>query len=450
MARPDLVKARGWARSLRSHPVTPGYSGRRLRIGFACCVASVAALACGGTPSKGNNGASGSGASGGVSPGTGGNSTGAGTGGTSSGTSSGGFAPAPHQPLPRVPDQGGPVLGTVDLVTVDFPGDQLALGGYVEALLASAWLDDVGGEYGIRSGTHVAAYVVPDAGPATVSDADVRLFLASLIDAGALPPPDGGVIYAIEYPLGTTVTSSLGDGCVAFAGYHDYDPTDGVVYAVIPACPFENPIGHSIAHEIFEAASDPQPHVNPGYAFTWSVGESIASFPYVATENTELADLCNTAASLTLGNGLVATRVWSNAAADAGTDPCVPAPAGEIYFTVSPEPGDGGSQKVPGVATAQPGLGQPQTVVFNLTGWSTAPRPDWLLTATVGEATFTPTIFFGRDAGSATVNNGQTATLTVQLPADLPFGSYAGIVVNSVDLADVGASNTASLAVVVE
>ena len=128
-----------------------------------------------------------------------------------------------------------------------------------------------------------------------------------------------------------------------------------------------------------------------------------------------------------LDAGLVATRIWSNAAADAGlSNPCVPSPAGEVYFNVSPVlESDGGPTAI---AAALANQSQPQVFNFLLTGWSTAATGDWQVGAEVLASSFVPAVSMSNaPQGFATINNGETQVLTVTVPANTAAQNYAGI-----------------------
>jgi hypothetical protein len=390
---------------------------------------------------------------------TGNSGTGTGTtGSTTSGTtgSTTGFATAAHGPLPDLVSQGGPTLSPLDVVTISYADVQLDLDGYVDALLASDWFSEVGTEYGIQAGAHLASYTVPSTAPTAISDPQIQSFLAGLIESNAVPAPTSTTVYALEYPPETTVAaSSTRTICQQIIGYHGVEPTTGAIYAVIGNCPLslDTSLGFPTteacgqfytSHELFESATDPTFASAPAYMFSTTP----ANVPYLATDNSELADLCITTPPVTVDAGLIATRIWSNAAAETGRDPCVPTPAGEIYYTVSAAVlGDAGAPGAPNVAFATSGLGTSQTFQFLLTGWSTGPMADWnFFTATT--ASFSASITVSdTDGGYTPINNGLTQTVTVTVPPGIGEGNYVGVGVYS--QAAPPNSNLAALAVYV-
>lgn len=103
-------------------------------------------------------------------------------------------------------------------------------------------------------------------------------------------------------------------------------------------------------------------------------------------------------------------RSWSNLAAAAGHDPCVPAPepATRPYFNVAP-------------STDRVSIGLGQSMTLDLNAFSDGPMPDWTVTAvdvshanggTANAATFT------LDGSSA--NDGTRLHLTIGMSRSAP------------------------------
>jgi hypothetical protein len=190
-----------------------------------------------------------------------------------------------------------------------------------------------------------------EAAPATIDDSAIQTWLAGKLngDDPAWPAADANTVYVLHYPTGTTVTAGGGAGtsCTDFGGYHDNITLDAnhasldVAYAVVPRCPsFGDLMGLDAvtgaeSHELIEAVTDPNPSTNPAYAsvedkfFYWQrvlggseVGDMCAQFPNVFTKFSELPYMVQ--------------RTWSNQAAAAGHDPCVPALPNEVYFNAAP------------------------------------------------------------------------------------------------------------------
>jgi hypothetical protein len=269
--------------------------------------------------------------------------------------------PAPFPAPPQVADLGGPVLTAPHVVPVFFADDdamnEAQIIDFLGKVGATSYWSAVTSEYGVGPLTADVAVVLVETAPATIDDNGVETWLADKLDSGdpAFPPPDDNAIYAIHYPATTTITLDAGQGevdtsCVNFGGYHsNITLTEGnasVAYAVIPTCPnFDgfsgiDAITAAESHELVEASTDPFPAVTPAYA---EVDQ--AHFYWIASTGGvgEVGDMCaENLASFTKFPELayVVQRTWSNAAARAGQDPCVPPLAGEVYFNSVPEMSD--------------------------------------------------------------------------------------------------------------
>ena len=334
------------------------------------------------------------------------------------GLDGGAFVEAEHVPLAQVPDNGGPVLPAPEVVTIHYQGDpgQAHNEAYDDWIVGSDWLRTVGASYGVAPGNSLAKVVLPEAAPATLSDEDIQALLVQEIDAGVLPPPAGGpgpfatsVLYMLYLPGETTVTSgSFGTSCQSFGGYHSEDDLAArpFPYAVLPLC-YGSQDEQDIAasHELIEASTDPF----PGSAPAWVFDDPTQPWTFVPGE---VGDLCTETS--VVEDGFLAQRIWSNQAAGAGLDPCVPEPAGP-YFNVSPDPAN--------LVMARAG----ETVTFDLTGWSTEPMPPWavkllpLYGAYAYPGGFQPQVTLDH----VTLQNGEAATLTVSVPFDVSRGAFA-------------------------
>jgi hypothetical protein len=347
--------------------------------------------------------------------------------GTGSGSPDASDAPsstsAAHPALPQVPNNGGPILAHPALVTITFAGYpyQADIQAFDAWLVTSSWLEAVGAEYGVGTGTN-ANVVLTDATPAVASTGDIETFLTQKVMSGALPQPQAGTLYVIYYPP-TTVPSGM--GCSgAWWGHSTVASPVKFAYAAIPACPPPAAEGWSqiesieqdASHEIIESATDPEYFLAPAYAIT----DPENPWHYVGSE---VGDLC--VAQIVQDGSFFAQRVWSNQAAASGTNPCVPAPAGDEMFDVSPASG------TPITLAA----GASQTVAVS--GWSSSPGTSWVA---VGlqypgfQATLSPTA----SLSPATFTNGAPGQLTITVPTGTASGSRGIVMVESVVL---GAGN---------
>jgi hypothetical protein len=347
-----------------------------------------------------------------------------------------GFVEAPHAALPQVPNNGGPIVASPKIVTITFAGysEDATMKSFGDWIAGSSWLAQVGHDYGVGTGTHAAHVVLQMTAPTSPTDLDTQALIEQKIGDGTLPSAfdvDGGstdagagvagdYVYVIFYPQGTTAGSFLAGpstcadlGGGEFIGGYHWETQSGayhVPYAVIPTCSDASGVERasdieaSASHEIIEASTDPFPYTSTAYALT------DLSDPWTFTDG-EVADLCE--GQTLQQNGFTVQRVWSNAAAAAGTAPCIPAPAGGFY-DVSPSPDT--------TQTVAAG----SSVTFTLTGFSTAPLPPWSLQAFAEQGAFVPTL----QLSASTIGNGQTATLKVSVPSTAASQSYASVIVS--------------------
>jgi hypothetical protein len=280
-----------------------------------------------------------------------------GTGGTLDNGHPSDVYPAPHPAPPKVVSYGGPVLASPRLVPVFFSNDDA---NFTAQLLdfdtkigaTNYWMANAK-EYGVGAATATDAVNLAETAPGTIDDSAIQTWLEGKLngDDPAWPAPDANTVYVLHYPAGTTITSQGAMGtdqsCVSFGGYHSNVTLDGnhggmnVAYAVIPRCSdFDGLTGvdavtSAESHELLEAATDPYPMVDPAYAST----DDAHIYWLFALGGGETGDMCaQDMASFTKFAELPYTvqRTWSNEAAQAGHDPCVPAIPGEVYFNSAP------------------------------------------------------------------------------------------------------------------
>jgi len=290
---------------------------------------------------------------------------------------------------PNVPQvinaAGGHVLSAPIFVPIIFAGDlyETQIEAYVAAIGQSQYWATAVGEYGVGAGTSATPIVMDETMPSSIDDSQMQIWLSnrigtdprfgalqgtSLFDGGsfdagsidataplssaasssnATPPPN--VVYVLFMPAGTNVTMGGGASCTDFGGYHDsyYAPNGSdVVYAMVPRCDgfgglngFDDVSGAS-SHELAEAATDPLVGGN-GARSAFSTVDNNHIFWEFVLGGGEVGDMCAQFASAfyhpteALMSSYVVQRIWSNASAAAGHDPCVPVetPAqGEPYY----------------------------------------------------------------------------------------------------------------------
>ncbi len=251
--------------------------------------------------------------------------------------------------LPQVVSAGGVVLADPKVVIVSFSDDPLApvLETLAAALGRSAYWAATTREYGVgalqaRPPVHLGVTA-----PAALADAQIqRLLSRALSDpTNGLGAPDPSTVYPLSVPAGTAVTSAGGVlACEStFAGYHrSFALGDGtrIPYAVVVACasskrPRDAATG-TLSHELIEAATDPFAPTAPAFS---GVGPRDLGYRISRGDlGTEVGDMCETQGKSVLVAELasVLARGWSNSAARAGANPCVPVPSGEPFFIAQP------------------------------------------------------------------------------------------------------------------
>ncbi|MDB5221291.1 MAG: hypothetical protein JWO86_9218 [Myxococcaceae bacterium] len=347
------------------------------------------------------------------------------------------FRPAP----PQVETAGGPVLKTPRIVAVVFEGDPLAteIDAFVHEMGASPeYWQRVTAEYGVGPLASTKTVIAHETPPATAAIADVQAWIKERTEG---PTPllgafDSETMYTLFYPESTQVVlDGSGPQCQAFGGYHlDAKRPDGtsMFYVAIPRCPADalTPLEQATtaaSHEWAEGAADPQPTVAPAYGridadhLAWGV--SFSDYP-----TAEIGDLCALTPDDTVtppGFTHAVQRIWSNAEARAGHDPCVPARAGAVYFNTEPvleeriqvTPAASPPSMTKGVRVP---VGTMKTIALDL--YSVAPTAPWKVTvydvrALLGEP---KRLAFTTDRKTGA--NGDVLELTIEALASGPLG----------------------------
>jgi hypothetical protein len=256
------------------------------------------------------------------------------------------FEPGAHPASPAVVDTGGTTLKTPKVVTVTFDADPLAaqIDAFAGAVGASAYWHAVTGEYGVEPLTFARAVHLASTPSASIDSGALETWLISQLDGthAEWGTPDANTIYAIVYPLGMSITMSGQSLCSVTPAYHsEVQLASGVriPYAAMARCdPFLGLSGidyvtAGLSHELVEAATDPFPNSGPAY---YSPANQYNAWAIVT--GGELADMCTLLSDVYFkpaGLPYMVQRSWSNQAAAAGHDPCVPAPASP-YFNAAP------------------------------------------------------------------------------------------------------------------
>lgn len=346
------------------------------------------------------------------------------------------YPTAAHPAYPQVPNLGGPRLPHPQVYTVTFGSDARApqLEAFAQWIVGSQWLATVGAEYGIGSGSAAGAVHDPQTPPAAITSAEIEAYLGSGVTSGAIPKPAApftlaDALYVVYYPQATHITTTFVDGiikksCTDFGGYHGEVHQNGLdfAYAAIPTCGGNIPgldavgtVEEIVSHEILEAATDAMPITAPAYQLHADPEDAwYSTFEF----EVELGDMCEAPTRFVMEDGFPAQRTWSNAAAAAGGEPCVPVdPSLPVYGISAP--------------TATQHVAAGSAVDIPVTGWSTGPLADWQLT---------PEFFGGTrltvQVRNPTLNNGVATMVHVAVPASVASGSHASYALVSAHTTD--------------
>jgi hypothetical protein len=352
--------------------------------------------------------------------------------------------PAAHTPLPPVTYNGGNILDVPKIVTVTFDGDDLrsTAEAFDDVITTTAWWDAVSPEYCDSrgkcighgsSGGHVHVSTPPEAGyddTAGNGTSSLKTYIDSQIQSGLFPAPDENTIYVIYFPSTTTITLDGAKSCEVFGGYHNamttMPPEAGgpvqFAYAIIPRCTVsQDDLTVSASHEIIEAATDP--FITPTADGYYAYGSDTSAWDF-AGGGGEVGDRCFDVTGMSddtyMESGFLVQRTWSNAAAKASHDPCVPAPSPKTtpYFNVAPKGSD--------MLTMAVG----DTKVIELTAFSDGPTGTFAIdTMELSEFFGVPNVL-GLSLDETGVQNGQKAHLTVELQGTPSLG-YATFLVTS-------------------
>jgi hypothetical protein len=370
-----------------------------------------------------------------------------------------------HDPFPQVPKNAGDSLHNLQLFTITFDGyvHRDSVERFGDWIVGSSWLDAVGSDFNVHSGTHVAKVHLAETAPRAITDDQIQQFLTSKLNDGTLLPPGASIpgtadvvtepLYVIYYPANVTISLPSGPGqtyqsCREFGGYHEYfhyTPAAGagglaanVAYAVLPTCGSQGGMSEldgvtvSSSHEIIEAATDPYPWNGQG-ADTSGYALQDYSSPWTFIPG-EVGDLC-VAHNIQDPSGFLVQQSWSNTAAAAvpGRSPCVP-DDGTPFFSVSTD--------LLETQVARAG----QTVTYAVHAWSDRPTAGkWYVGLQMYQGSFQPAYELTTEDGQTVTDqtnpraayvqmgNGDVATLTVTVPAGTTQQNYSVMEIISMD-----------------
>jgi hypothetical protein len=330
------------------------------------------------------------------------------------------FASTQHTAFPLVPNGGDGSLSSLRLVSIVTAGDPLhdSLFAFGDALVQSAWLASFAPEYGVAP-TGTSVHLDGPQLTGNVGVGDMKSYVQALD-----PSPQGATVYLLYLPPGVNAVegANVNCGCNALGGAHTQLDSAQDALAWVQRCSLsdDDSVTRIASHEVAESLTDtgvgfriaqPKP---PWGGPAWNSAQ-----PGLI----EIGDLCS--GTFITEGAWTYQRIWSNEAAAAGGDPCKP-PSPAPYFDTSTD--SSWLQVQPGgTATAQ------------LTAWSTGLRDDWYVYALVSyppTSDFTATITTAKQQTLDavvydSVNDGDTAKLTVTASSSAQSGSYAVVRVYS-------------------
>ncbi len=357
--------------------------------------------------------------------------------------------PAFTPSLPQI-GSGGTVITQPNVFNISFANEPLEadIDTFSSAMAGTTYWGDRVKEYGISPLTVGGRIHDPTVWPATVDDSAIQAWLIDRLagDAGVAPgwpAPDMNDVFALYFPPGVTVTVTdegyVSTSCVDFHGYHSWVTLPNnvkIAYAVDsrcdsipedPAATGINYVSAVISHELNEAITDPflpltpPPGTDPTGGGYWSIDPDHLAFQVMLGES-ELMDMCTlipngtgTTAFYTPADfGYVVQRGWSNEAARQGKDPCLPAPAGEVFFDTAPVlPDTVTTGDDFGVPVQTPGLqlsvGEKKTIELDL--WSDGPTSGPWTVGAIEDQTSSLALSLNKSTGV----NGDKLELTVEV-----------------------------------
>ena len=298
--------------------------------------------------------------------------------------------PAFKVDAPQIVTGGGPQLQNAEMVPVFFSNDDPTFDGkildFLGKLPTSAYWKPPTEEYGVGLPSLKPEVKLLEAAPGTTTDMEIQAWLDGEITAKSLPAPNANTLYLLYYPTGTTISEGQGQSCKSFGGYHNSITHNGqkVAYAVMPRCAnFGSLTGINVvtgtsSHEILEAVTDPYPQQDPGYAQV-DANHIVWEFILGGGENGDMCAQFKNAFYKPSDLGYSAQRCWSNKAAKAGHNPCLP-DEGTPYFNAMPVLTDtvliGGQFNTKAVKIP---VGQSKTIELDL--FSDGPTAPWYVDA---------------------------------------------------------------------
>jgi hypothetical protein len=234
-------------------------------------------------------------------------------------------------------------------------------------------------------------------------------------------PPEAGAddIYLLYLPEGvvTEDASGLNCDCSILRGAHFGLSGTNSALAFVQRCSTAelDDLTTTASHEIAESATDAfagwtLPSTNP----PWSA----SAWSSLQQGKIEVGDLCS--GTFTTEGGYTYQRIWSNAAAASGGDPCVPEPSAPYFNTTT------------GASFYAVKPGGKVTIPFS--AWSSAPRDDWYV-----YPQYAATPYVATPTNAWTIDPSVGAIFSVTASTSGPSQTIDGVAYRSVNNGGTGA-----------
>ena len=341
------------------------------------------------------------------------------------------FVTASHTVAPQIPmgDVGIITNPTIIMIAAQNDPNASRWFAFSDALAGSAWWRSWAQEYGANAITrtmHVTGPAMDATTTPGMTDTALTAYALAATTAAGGPAPNPSNIYMLTLPQGIYEiqdgTHRSNETCTTYRAFHSLlrSPMMGTL-AVVQHCPLFggetdfDEMTAAASHEIAETVTDPTGSQFALSTFSVMPPTDSVWLAFLGPGEWEIGDLC--AGTQIIEGGFAYQRIWSNAAAMVGADPCVPA-APLPYF---------------GASAAQEWFPMTSSrIEVPITGWSTGPTPDFAVSVSVryqshGMATadWSPPATRRLDMYPvAMLHNGSTANVAITV-SGMTSGDYA-------------------------
>jgi len=256
----------------------------------------------------------------------------------------GGMAVFDPADVPQIVPLGGSVIASPKVQIIDYASDPTSahVDAFLQELLSTQVWSMQTAEYGVGTFTALPTIHLTGSPPASWDDNNEPSQLTQFLGSQISGPADPSTLYMFIVPPGSNVSSG-GNCCSDFLGYH-WDMLVGstrVPYGIVCNCPPSpgDPLTTlqysttTLVHELVEVATDP-------FTTDWAWGQPDDDhIIWSGFTGGEVSDMCQFSADANVipdGGTYMVQRSWSNAAALAGHQPCLPASSPDPYFNSYP------------------------------------------------------------------------------------------------------------------